>query len=375
MVPDDRAMEPDLVSWLALARVPGIGAVTFHRLLQRFGSPGRALAASDDDLRRCPGVGPALLAALRRPPDHHAINAELAWAEADGHHCLTLTDPRYPRLLAAIPAAPPVLYVSGDLDSLACPQLAVVGSRRASPDGLALATAFARELQACGLLVTSGLALGIDAAAHRGALQAGGRTIAVLGSGLARIYPRSHVRLAGRIAGQGALVSEFPLAMAPKAENFPRRNRLISGLSLGVLVVEASLRSGSLRTAAFAAEQGRELFAIPGSIHNPLARGCHHLLRQGAKLTETVADICTELGPLLASVAPAGKMPDTQIRSAGQGEDERRVYEQMGFAPIDMDVLVERCRLSVARISAALSLLELENQVISLPGGRYLRCN
>ncbi len=301
---------------------------------------------------------------------------ELDWIAAPGHDCLTLDDPRYPPLLAEIPAPPPVLYVRGRVEALSGLQLAIVGSRRPSPDGEALARGFASGLVGAGLTITSGLALGIDGAAHAGALTAGGVTVAVLGSGLAEVYPARHRRLAEAIVEAGALVSEHPSRRRPRPEHFPRRNRIISGLSLGVLVVEASPRSGSMTTAAHAAEQGRELFAIPGAVRNPLARGCHRLIRQGGKLTETIGDILEELGPL-AGFALSKTSPPTEgdDRAAPTGAEAVALLERMGHAPLTIDELAARCEWPVARISALMALLELENRVISLPGGHYLRCH
>lgn len=360
----------ELDAWLALLRVPGLGALGIGALIERLGSPEAAFDASDEALAAC-GLRVGARAALRKS-DWNSIRPDLDWLDAPGHHCITMRDAAYPRLLAETAGAPPVLFVDGDPGVLSEPQLAVVGSRNPSPDGLIQARAFAKDLCAYGIVVTSGLAAGIDGAAHQAALDAGGRTIAVLGTGVDRIYPERHRHLAASIRERGALVSEFPVGAAPRAEYFPRRNRILSGLAMGTLVVEATQRSGSLITARCCAEQGRELFAIPGSIRNPLAKGCHRLIRDGAKLTETIEDILEELSPLAVvvmkgAVAPAGEAPCADPEHA-------RVLAEMGFAPISLDDLCIRSGLSAAQLSAVLLLLEMENRVISVPGGLYLRC-
>lgn len=298
-----------------------------------------------------------------------AIQAE------SGPHRLALDDPRYPHLLREIARPPPCLWVRGDPAVLALPQLAIVGSRNATPGARDTARAFAAYLAARGFAVTSGLAEGIDAAAHAGALAAGGVTIAVCGTGLDVVYPRQHESLARAIvAGGGALVSEFPPGTGPKRAHFPQRNRLIAGLALGTLVVEASTTSGALITARCAGEAGREVFAIPGSIHNPLARGCHQLIRQGAKLVESATDIVDELGGLLASLdmAPAAPASDSTGADA-LAEDYRRLLEQLGWDPVDVDTLVQRSGLTTGELSSMLLILEMQGLVRSLSGGRYQR--
>ncbi|HFD81242.1 MAG TPA: DNA-protecting protein DprA, partial [Gammaproteobacteria bacterium] len=297
-----------------------------------------------------------------------------------GNRILTLADADYPPLLKATPDPPALLFLHGDADYLLQPQLAIVGSRNPSRDGAALAHEFAAHLARHGLTITSGLALGVDAAAHQGALDGGGATVAVAGTGLDRVYPARHRELAHRIAASGVLVSEYPPGTAPVAGNFPRRNRIISGLSMGTLVVEAALRSGSLITARAALEQGREVFAIPGSIHNPLARGCHALIREGAKLVETGEDVLEELAPLLrlsrtddpgeASLEPAGEPADKPRRLS---REYRQLLDCMGYGPISVDQLVERSGLTPDQVCSMLLLLELEDYVVSGSGGRYTR--
>lgn len=304
---------------------------------------------------------------------HPAAEHETAWLAEPNHHLITLSDPRYPRLLREIPDPPAALYVVGDPDLLSATQLGIVGSRNPTPGGSETAHAFASYLTQSGLTITSGLAMGVDAAAHRGALGAGGKTIAVAGTGLDRVYPARHRELAHEIAAQGALISEFALGTPALAHNFPRRNRIISGLSLGVLVVEAALQSGSLITARLAAEQGREVFAIPGSIHNPLARGCHALIRQGAKLVETAADILEELGPMAQITAPARQTDGAGNITSGLGVEAMTLLDCLGFDPTPVDSLIERSGLTPEAVSSMLLVLELQGHVVAAPGGHYTR--
>lgn len=309
------------------------------------------------------------------------VDAALEWMQGEGTHILALSDPRYPSSLAELADAPVVLYVRGDLQVLNDPQLAIVGSRNPTPSAVETTRELARHLSACGLTITSGLAIGIDGAAHEGALL-GGRTIAVMGTGPDRVYPARHRDLARRIAEQGALITEFPPGTGPRGEHFPRRNRIISALSVGTLVAEAAPRSGSLITARYAAEQGREVFAIPGSIHNPMARGCHALIKDGAKLVETADDILEELASVLRPFAlrtqPAVTVEPEVAGSPGRGaggvghdEDYRRLLSAMGHDPVSADVLIQRTGFAANDISSMLLLLELEGYVLSYPGGRY----
>jgi DNA processing protein len=289
---------------------------------------------------------------------------------------LTLDDPRYPPQLAAVPGCPEVLYVSGDPAVLVMPQIAIVGSRSATAAGRETAFEFGAALAAAGLAITSGLALGIDAAAHRGALDAGGITIAVCGTGLDRVYPAEHAALAASIAVRGALVSEFTPGTPPLAVNFPQRNRLMSALSRGVLVIEAAARSGSLITARLAGDQGRDVLAIPGSIHNALARGCHRLIKEGAALVETPDDVLAVLG--LATVALPAKSAPAAPDVADIGADRldsgaEMLLNALGFGPADLDRLVERTGLAAHAVVSTLQMLELAGRVESLAGGRYCR--
>jgi DNA processing protein len=313
------------------------------------------------------------------------LATELAYIESQpGLHCLTWDDPLYPRFLREIPRPPPLLYVRGDRSCLSLPQLAIVGSRNPSGGGSENAERFAHYLAERGFAITSGLALGIDAAAHRGALRAGGKTIAVMGTGIDLIYPSRHRQLAQEIVDSGgALVSEFPLGTSSHASNFPQRNRIISGLSGGTLVVEAAVQSGSLITASYALQHDREVFAIPGSIHNPLARGCHQLIRQGATLVETAQDIVDQLAGLLSykrqEVKTARAMqPELFAEPAvvdvepQLGEDEQRLLQALGYDPLPVDLLAERTGLDVGSLSAQLIGLEIKG-LIQQVGACYQR--
>lgn len=359
--------------WLALSYAPGIGPVHFlalHRQVAEINSLFQPQPpALPDELR--------LSAAMRnylRKPDWARVDKDLQWAQENQCHILSLADPRYPPLLREIADPPPLLFIRGNPALLLKPQLAMVGSRNPSAGGRQLAQSFARQLSACGLTVTSGLAIGIDTASHLGALACGAETIAVVGNGLDRVYPARNQEIARQIVQQGAVVSEFSPGTPPLAANFPRRNRIISGLSLGTLVVEAALKSGSLITARLAAEQGREVFALPGSIHNPLATGCHTLIRQGAKLCDNVDHILEELGPLAASVFQARAAAAVQAPAEAKNTDPQSEYlmQNMGYEPTAIDTLVERCGLTPEAVSAMLVSLEMQGRVIST-GGLYCR--
>jgi DNA processing protein len=366
-----------LRAWLALVQAPGVGPRLIARIQARFDDVEEALGADAATLRGL-GIPQAAIEALRRP-NEAGLERLLAWARQDGAAIVTRADPAYPPLLAQIPDAPGVLYVRGDPGLLADPQLAIVGSRNPTPQGAETTRELARYLAGCGLTITSGLALGIDAAAHRGAMEAG-RTIAVLGTGLDRVYPAAHRDLARHIAETGALVSELPPDSPARAEHFPRRNRIISGLSLGTLVTEAALGSGSLITARLAGEQGREVFAMPGSIHNPLARGCHALIRDGARLVEGAEDILAELAPILGPLtAHAGGGAQAQAAQANGAPaaglaldaDYQRLLTAMGHDPVAVDDLIRRTGLPADSVASMLLLLELQGRVSSYPGGRY----
>ncbi len=295
-----------------------------------------------------------------------------AWLQEAGHHLIERGDEDYPELLAQIPGPPEQLYVNGDPGLLHMPAIAIVGSRNPTEGGRRNAFEFARHLGSCGFCIVSGLAQGIDTAAHRGALEAGAATIAFFGHGIDRVYPAANRDLAHEIARSGALVSEFPLGTPPQRELFPQRNRLISGISLGTVVIEAARRSGSLITARLASEQGREVFALPGSIHNPLARGCHKLIRQGAKLVETADDIVAELAPLAGHVLQnALESTGNEPGTASFDSDYLALREHLSFDPISIDELAENSGLTIDQVSSMLLILELEGKVESQSGGRY----
>jgi len=297
---------------------------------------------------------------------------ENEWLQQENHHLLRLGDDAYPELLAGIAGPPAQLHVVGDPELLHLPALAIVGSRNPTSGGARNAFEFARHLGATGFCIVSGLAQGIDAAAHRGALAAGAPTIAFLGHGIDRVYPACNRDLAHEIARRGALVSEFPLGTPPNRTLFPQRNRLISGISLGTIVVEAARRSGSLITARLAAEQGREVFAIPGSIHNPLSRGCHQLIRQGAKLVEAADDIVSELAPLVGHLLEEMEAPMPSVESAADADEEyAKLLAALGHDPVDVDALVARSGLTIEQVSSMLLILELEGKIEKLSGGRY----
>jgi DNA processing protein len=351
-----------------------VGAVTFHRLLEVF--PGLLnLPHTDAGALRSLGLSQQIIDALQHP-DVVAITRDLEWQDKPGNRIMTCHDADYPVLLLQVDTPPPLLYVHGNTDILGEPILAMVGSRNPSAAGARTATDFARHLSAAGLVISSGLALGIDAACHQGALDAGAPTIAVMGTGLDRVYPARHRDLARQVAEHGALLSEFPVGTPPRAENFPRRNRIISGLSMGTLVVEAAIRSGSLITARYAGDQGREVFAIPGSIHNPLARGCHQLIRQGAKLVETAQDVIDELGVLADSCYRSTRSSAT-TEVSGEPHKLNPEYKQLidiiGFDNTSVDQLVRSSGLTPAEVSSMLLQLEMSGFIASSPGGVYNR--
>ncbi len=352
--------------WVALSRIHGLGDESFRRLLNEFGEPEHIFAASQAALLRV--VRAPVASAIAAGPDLEALAPTRKWLAQAGNQIITLADPGYPQALLEIPDPPTLLYVTGRTELLNQPSLAIVGSRNPTPQGAANAESFGRFLSNGGWCVVSGLALGIDGAAHRGGLQGEGSSIAVVGTGLDIVYPSRHRELAHELAKHGALVSEFPIGTPSKAQNFPRRNRIISGLSKGCLVVEAALRSGSLITARLATEQGREVFAIPGSIHSPLAKGCHYLIKQGAKLVESAQDILDELGYL---AVPAPRVP---VETVDGSDDEKRLLHCLGFDPVGIDALVACSGLTSDNVCAILLLMELAGRVTTLNGGLYQRC-
>jgi DNA processing protein len=370
----DRALA---AAWIRLAHIKGgPGATVVRALLAQFGLPDRVFAASRTALR---AFVPALqIDVLLAPPSAEAqaaIDRALAWLERPDCHLLTLADDTYPQALLTIPDPPLLLYAFGRPALLQRPALAVVGSRNASRQGLLHAEQFSEAFSQAGLPVLSGMALGIDSAAHEGGLRGKGSTVAVIGTGIDLVYPSRNRPLARRIAQQGCIVSEYPLGTPPMAFNFPRRNRIISGLSRAVLVVEAALRSGSLITARVAADQGRDVFAIPGSIHSPLSKGCHELIKQGAKLVESVQDVFEEIGCFGDAKSSAGKaIVDPGPAAAGAAAaGDAFLLQQMGYDPVTLDQLAMRSGRAMAPLQQELLMLELDGSVELLPGGGYRR--
>ena len=352
-----------------LARTPALEAGHLRELLDAAGGePERALGARVTQRCPLPGAAQQFLAA----PDGATIDADLAWLAASATRIVLATDPDYPRLLLQSGVAPAALYVQGAVQALSAPQLAMVGSRSPTAAGRATAREFAAWFAGAGLTVTSGLAVGIDAASHEGALAGGGASIAVFATGLDRVYPAEHAALTQRIGAAGALVSEFPPRTPPLRRHFPRRNRIIAGLSLGTLVVEAARYSGSLITARLASEYGREVFAIPGSIHSPLSRGCHQLIKNGAKLVEEAADVLTELQFPVAKERVTSHEPGPR-KPPELDKEYEMLLDALGFEPATIDVLVARTHLPGESVASMLLILELEGRVAALPGGRYGR--
>ena len=368
------ADDDELRAWLTALRTPGLGLGGLRQWLDRSG--GDIHAALAQLHRDGATFDPAARAWLERP-DEARLAQDLAWLAEPGHRLLRCTDADFPPQLEHIPQPPAVLFVAGDPSLLLHPQVAIVGARAASASGMAHARAFARTLAGAGFTITSGMADGIDGAAHAAALDAGAKALAVIGTGPDRVYPRKHHALARRLAEHGALVSEFPPGTAARPDHFPRRNRIISGLALGVLVIEAGLRSGSLITARLAAEQGREVFALPGSIHNPLASGCHRLIRDGARLVEHASEIVELLAPAARSL---GLELAARLSEEGAGEavmttvadpDYRRLLSALGHEPATMEELVQRTGLSTGTLSSMLLMLELDGRIERRPGNAY----
>jgi DNA processing protein len=381
--PAPLSFPPDrLAAWLRLQRSAGVGPRTAATLLAAFGSPESVFDAGFAALAA--HVSPAQAHALLQPPcaaTRRLLDATLDWLAAPGHHVLALGDPGYPELLARIPDPPLLLYIRGQAQLLDGPALAIVGSRNASVQGRANAQAFAEALSAAGLCIVSGLALGIDAAAHEGALRRCGGTVAVVGTGPDIAYPARNRALCERIASDGCIVSEYPVGTPPLPGNFPKRNRIISGLAAGVLVVEAAAQSGSLITARQAAEQGRDVFAIPGSIHAALAKGCHMLIREGAKLVDTARDVLEALAqsPLLAlqmarlpvaDISLTDNKIDNSPGAIPAGQAESALLDALGHDPVEPDVLLARLGWCPGELGARLLVLELAGRIERLPGGR-----
>jgi DNA processing protein len=366
-------------AWLYLLRA-GIGASALRRMVETHASAAAALESPDAEWRAV-GADTDAMAALRSH-DHGVPAGDYAWVDVADHHLIGWDDPDYPALLRRIPSPPPALFIAGDPNLLWHPQVAVVGSRNATAGGLDNARDFSRALIAAGLTITSGMAEGVDAAAHLAALDAGAPTIAVVGTGTDVVYPRRHAKLAARIRASGAIVSEFLPGTEARPEFFPRRNRILAGLSLGTLVIEAAERSGALITARLAGDAGREVFAVPGSIHNPLARGCHRLIRQGAALVEDAREVIEALAPVAAELADALR---TRLRDGSDtaapaaiagvqqlGADQRELLDALGHDPVGIDQLTERTGLTVAELSSMLLVMELHG-LVAAEHGRYSR--
>jgi DNA processing protein len=364
----------DKAWWVALHLVPGVGRITFKKLVAYFGHPRAVLQATCGQLIRVSGVGPKIAQAITDFQTATEAERELRAAAHHGCHIVTQAEDSYPPLLKTIEDPPPVLYVKGELGDLMAPGIAVVGSRRPSTYGKVVAEQLARGLAACGVTVVSGLARGIDSTAHLGTLEGGGRTMAVLGCGLSYIYPPENRRLAERISRQGAMVSEFPMATKPDRLNFPLRNRTISGLSLGTLVVEAGERSGALITAQWALEQGREVFAVPGNVTAPTSRGTNRLIKMGAKLVERVEDILEELPCYALGTRPVVPSHRDDSCQADTTPDERRLLALLD--PVEarhVDAIIEQAHLPTSLVSSLLLKLELDGRVTQLPGKLFLK--
>ena len=381
----------ELRAWLIALRAPGLGPAGLRERLEAAkGDIGRALA----HLRAHPASLGEQARAWLDQPDETRLATDMAWLAEPGHRLLCCNEADFPPQLENIPMPPAALFVVGDASLLLYPQVAIVGARNASAAGLAHARAFACALVQTGFAITSGMADGIDGAAHGAALDAGAKTLAVMGTGPDRVYPRKHHALAQRIAAQGALISEFPPGTAARPDHFPRRNRIIAGLALGTLVVEAGLQSGSLITARLAGEQGREVFALPGSIHNPLARGCHRLIRDGVRLVESATEILETLAPAARMLggelaarlsektdgraiplptARDNRLPSGACSAWREDPEYRRLWSVLGHESATLDELVLRTGSSAASLSTMLLMLELEARVESLSGNRYQR--
>ncbi|AXL52447.1 DNA processing protein DprA [Paraburkholderia caffeinilytica] len=410
------ATDIELAAWLRLSLAPGLKPAALRLLLGAFGLPQAIFNRSSEALAGIAGEAAARAVLAPPGPDFDAqLDAVIAWRALAGNHVVTLDDPAYPPALLTMPDPPPLLYIKGRLDLLHTRAVALVGSRSATPQGAEDAERFARELSQAGVTIVSGLALGIDGAAHRGGLEGAGGTVAVIGTGADLVYPAAHHALARQIAAQGAILSEWPLGTPARAANFPQRNRLIAGLVSGVVIVEAAMRSGSLITARLANEMGRDIFALPGSIHAPLSRGCHRIIKQGARLVETPDEVLEELGfakPVAAKAASGQAMlwGDAGVRDASAGlasvanqpdsvaapasaatrpesaaapkssmappavsAEALQLLDALGHAPATLEILASRTEMGDAALQSTLLQLELAGQVTALPGGRFMR--
>jgi len=375
-----------LRDWLTIVNAPSVGGASLISVIESMGGADAVAAASARDLIRH-GLPQAAADAINRP-DQAALEKGLQWLSRPDHHLLCWDSDDYPALLRRINGPPAALFVAGDPGCLWQPQIAVIGSRNPTAGGLDHARDFAATLARQGMTITSGLASGIDTAAHTAAMDAGAMTIAVNGTGLDIVYPATGRQVAKRIRSQGAMISELPLGSPPKRQHFPSRNRIISGLSLGVLVIEAGLNSGTLITARKAAEQGRDVFALPGSLHNPMAKGCHRLIREGARLVENTADILQELGPVAAELQmeiqqrleqpddiqiETGSKPVRRTNKLLDDSDYSAVWEVLGYDPKPVDTIIEQSGLSAREVSSMLLMMELKGMVKKHANGRFFR--
>jgi DNA processing protein len=373
----------ELSAWLRLSLARRLKPAALRAMLGAFGLPQHVLGQPFAALAAVAGAEAAQAALAPASPGFAAqLDTLREWCAQPGHTLLTLGDPAYPPRLLTMPDPPPLLYIRGRVDRLHARSVAIVGSRSATPQGIEDAERFARVLSEAGVVIVSGLALGVDGAAHRGAFGGAGHTVAVIGTGADRVYPASHHALAERIAEAGAIVSEWPLGAPARPSNFPQRNRLIAGLVEGVLVVEAAMRSGSLITARLANDMGRDVFALPGSIHAPLSRGCHRLIKQGARLVEVPEEVLEELGiaaPQLHEPAKQQKALQNAIGNpdsaptAPIGDDASQLLDALGYAPASLEILATRTDMPEAKLQAALLRLELAGLVSALPGGQFVR--
>lgn len=366
MSADHAAVTNERLAWVKLSAVPTVGNQTLCQLLKAFGLPEQIFQVSEQQLNQV--VSPKTAQHIKQFDDADLIETTREWLSNPQNHLITIADTHYPQQLLEVSDPPAILYAKGNISLLNTPCIGIVGGRNATKQGEQNAEGFAEALSLAGYCVVSGMALGIDGAAHRGALNGSGKTIAVVGTGLDIVYPAKHRSLAHQIAESGLILSEFPLGTPSRPGNFPKRNRIISGLSLGCLVVEANTNSGSLITAKLAAEQGREVFAIPGSIHAPMAKGCHQLIKQGAKLVENTQDILEELPEVNPNLSP-----DKTLDAESQNVEVEGLLQYVAFSPTSLDQIVELSGLSTQAVSAELMLLVLDNQVEELTGGLYQR--
>lgn len=367
-------MGSNLAVSLYLADIRGIGPKTYVDLVNHFGSAEQVFAASRSQLQET-RLNANIINQIIKGPQPAAFDRELAWSKQSRQHIVAYASEHYPAQLAEIPDPPPHLYIKGDLDIISRPQLGMVGSRNPTVTGRETARNFARAISRDGLVITSGLAAGIDYECHKGALDVSRATIAVAGTGLDIVYPSRHTEIAQEITENGAMVSEFPLGCQPAARNFPKRNRIISGLSVGVLVVEATQKSGSLITARMANEQGRDVFAIPGSIHSPQSKGCHSLIKQGAKLVECTDDIFSELS-LFEAVSPSqAELFPSPNSDTPNNQAHHVLLEFIGFESTSIDTIIERSGIDASKVSTFVTLLELDGRISAAPGGGYMKTN